>query len=424
MRVKKFFIIFIMCLLLTGCWDNVEIDRKAFVSTIAIDIGEDINKVKELKHIGSEEAFSEKPLSIIEVTYGFPDIRNLNPQKGTAEEIAITASGYSMTDTYFKAIAQSSRSLHFGHTKLLVISDRLFSYPEVLKEVFDYVERDATLNRSMMIVIVKDMAKDYVSYKPTMEENIESYISGIMSNNSKYGAIIPVTLHNYLEDVKKQDSMIPYIVLEEEKKPEGERKKKEKEKEKEDMMQEKKKKSTNEEELEAKQDLSLSGMAIIRNFGIIGYVNDVETQDIQILRGKLGAGKRVVYRDGRPIDYYIDENVSKVKVDYKDGKLFVNYNITNEGTIKGYYKGAKVSNEKDINEIKEDLNVAMKKELEKVAANLQKDIKADSLEIREHIKRYKPGLWSEIKDKWNILYENAEITVDVNNKIMNVGVVD
>ncbi|HAG42408.1 MAG TPA: hypothetical protein DCL31_02230 [Clostridium sp.] len=145
---------------------------------------------------------------------------------------------------------------------------------------------------------------------------------------------------------------------------------------------------------------------------------------MQIIRGKLGSGKKVVYRDGRPIDYYIDENVSKVKVDYKEGKLFVNYNITNEGTIKGYYKGAKLLNEKEIKEIKEDLNVAMKKELEEVATNLQKDIKADSLEIREYIKRYKPKLWSEIKDKWNILYENAEITVDVNNKIMNVGVVD
>jgi len=66
----------------------------------------------------------------------------------------------------------------------------------------------------------------------------------------------------------------------------------------------------------------------------------------------------------------------------------------------------------------------MKKELEKVAKNLQTDIKADSLEIREYIKRYKPKLWAEIKDKWSILYENAEITVDVNNKIMNVGVVD
>ncbi|GAA0121250.1 MULTISPECIES: Ger(x)C family spore germination protein [Clostridium] len=421
MRVKKFFLIFIMCLLLTGCWDNIEIDRRAFVSTIAVDIGADIKKLDELKNIDSKEAFSERPLSIIEVTYGFPDIRNLNPQKGTAEEIAITTSGYSMTDTYFKAIAQSSRALHFGHTKLLVLSDRLFDYPEVLKEVFDYIERDAILNRSMMIIVVKDVAKDYVDYKPTMEENLESYISGIMSNNSKYGAIIPVTLHNYLEDVKKQDSMLPYIVLEEEKNPEQEQKNKSKEKI--NMISENKK-TNEEEELKAKQDLALSGMAVIKNFKIIGYVNDVEIQDIQIIRGKLGSGKKVVYKYGRPIDYYIDENTSKVKIDYKNGKLFVNYNITNEGSIKGYYKGAKLLNEKNIKEIQEDLNVAMKKELEKVVKNLQRDIKSDSLEIREYIKKYKPNLWEEIKDKWNIIYENAEITVNVNNKIMNVGVVD
>ena len=60
MRVKKFFLIFIMCLLLTGCWDNIEIDRRAFVSTIAVDIGADIKKLDELKNIDSKEAFFRK----------------------------------------------------------------------------------------------------------------------------------------------------------------------------------------------------------------------------------------------------------------------------------------------------------------------------------------------------------------------------
>ncbi len=50
-----------------------------------------------------------------------------------------------MTDTYFKALAKSSRTLHFGHSKLLLLSEDLFKYPEVLQEVMDYIEREPSL---------------------------------------------------------------------------------------------------------------------------------------------------------------------------------------------------------------------------------------------------------------------------------------
>ncbi len=47
-------------LLLSGCWDKVEIDRRNFISTIAIDPGEDIAKEKELKKLNSVEPFAER----------------------------------------------------------------------------------------------------------------------------------------------------------------------------------------------------------------------------------------------------------------------------------------------------------------------------------------------------------------------------
>jgi len=134
-------------LLLTGCWDSVEIDRKAFVSTIAIDVGEDIKARSEI--INSKENTSEESIeknNTLRVTYGFPDIRNMDSKKGTASELSITVEGYSMTDTYFKALAKSSRTLHFGHSKLLLLSEDLFKYPEVLQEVMDYIEREPSLN--------------------------------------------------------------------------------------------------------------------------------------------------------------------------------------------------------------------------------------------------------------------------------------
>ena len=49
MKFKKILPVILSCVLLSGCWDKVEIDRLNFISTIAIDPGEDIGKEKELK---------------------------------------------------------------------------------------------------------------------------------------------------------------------------------------------------------------------------------------------------------------------------------------------------------------------------------------------------------------------------------------
>ena len=51
--------IILSCVLLSGCWDKVEIDRLNFISSIAIDPGQDIGKEKELKSINPKEPFAE-----------------------------------------------------------------------------------------------------------------------------------------------------------------------------------------------------------------------------------------------------------------------------------------------------------------------------------------------------------------------------
>ena len=47
MKLRRIVSLFLICILLSGCWDKVEIDRKSLISIIGIDIGEDIGKKKK-----------------------------------------------------------------------------------------------------------------------------------------------------------------------------------------------------------------------------------------------------------------------------------------------------------------------------------------------------------------------------------------
>jgi Ger(x)C family germination protein len=387
MKIRKILPALFISILLTGCWDNVEIDRKAFVSTIAIDLGKNIKDRESLKALKPTDAFSERPLDILNVTYGFPDIRNMEKDKGAAKELAVTVGGYSMTDTYFKALAESSRTLYFSHSKVLFLSDDLFKYPEVAKEVMDYIEREPSLNRTIIMAIVEGKAEDYVNFKPLMEENIQNYIVSLMGNNSKNGSMYPVSLNSYIDmSTKTSTNMLPLFKLE-----------------------------------EGNKKLVLSGMALIKDFQIAGYLNDKQVTDIQLLRGDIGSCKKVIYKNGHPVDYNIRDVETKVDMKLVDDKLVLDYKIVTEGTIKGYFTDANLFDKELIAELQNNFDESMEKELVSVAAMTKNQMKIDVLKVEEKLKKYHPKLWKTLQSRWPEALYNAEVRVNVKNYIRTVG---
>ncbi len=386
-KIIKLIPVMLISLLLTGCWDSVEIDRKAFVSTIGIDVGDDIEARSEA--INSKEDTQEDNIesnNTLKVTYGFPDIRNMNAKRGTASEISITVDGYSMTDAYFKALGKSSRSLHFGDSKLLLLSDELFKYPKVLQEIMDYIEREPSLNRTVIMAIVKGKAKNYVEIKPVTEENIENYITSLMGNNNKNGIVPPVTLTKYIDMIKSHSiSMLPVFSL------------------------------------ESENDIQLTGMGVIKDFTIKDYLSNNQMTDVEILKGDVGACRKAVNKDGHNIDYYIKNVDTDLHIIYENNKLYLNYAIGTEGTLKGYYTEAEELDGEAIAEIEQLFNESMKKDLEEIIDFTRNRLKVDILDIRSDVMRFHRGIWSEIKDNWPEILQNAEVSITVNNDIRNMG---
>lgn len=389
MKIKRIGLIFyfiVASLILTGCWDNTEIDRKAFVSTIAVDVGEDVTKIDDLKNIKPTEVYYPDDLNMLRVTYGFPDIRTMEDGKASAPIVSITVDGYSMTDSYFKAIRQSSRSLHFGHSKLILLSDELFQYSDLVKEVMDYIEREPSLNRTVLMAVVRGKARDYVKMKPLMEENIDNYILGVMGNSIQNGAIYPVTLSKYIDDVKSSEvSMIPAFSF------------------------------------KNKRELNLDGMSIIENYEITEYLNNRQVTDMQILNGKVGACRKEVYKEGHPIDYNIKGVARKVEAQYKNDKLYLTYNIETEGSIKGYYTDANLLDTDLVSQLEGYFNDTMAVELMSTINLFKDDMKLDLIDAENIIKKYHPKIWNQVKNTWPDKYYTAKIKVNVKNHIRTVG---
>jgi len=199
MKFKKALLIILCCMLLSGCWDKIEIDRNNFISTIAIDPGVDIDKEEELKSINPEEPFAERQIRKINVTYGFPDMSMIEAGKsGGAEEKYINTEAYSMEDAASEAMAKSSRSIYMGNTKLLILSSNLIEHKDTFKEVVDYLDRNPNLNRTMQVVVADGTAEEYIRFKPMTEKSTQYYISGLMENSERNSRIMDIDLNEVL----------------------------------------------------------------------------------------------------------------------------------------------------------------------------------------------------------------------------------
>lgn len=395
MKRIKIICIFLICMLLMlfscGCWDRVEIDRKGFVSVIGIDAGKDIGKEKEPKDIKPGEPFPGDILKRLKVTFGYLDISKLEAKDskggGSTQEAILTSEGYSMEDAVNSTYEKSSRSVHFGHTRLLLLSSDLFMYPKVVKEITDYIERQPQFDREMFVLITEGNTENFIKYKPFMEKNIENYIYGLMANSKRNSTILPVTLNEFLELINENgNAILPNLGFTSDKK-----------------------------------DIKLTGTSLIKNYEIKGSLNPSQTSDVEIIRGKIKGGKKAIFIKGYPAEFSIDEVKRRINVDKKDGRLNFNIYIDLEGELKEYPINGSAFSDKYLNALEQEFNKALISECKKVILLTQREYDVDPFGLNDFLKKYHPSMWKTAKGNWEKVYSDSEINVFIETKIRRIG---
>lgn len=377
-------------MIFSACWDSVDIDKRVFISTIGIDVGEDIGNTSTLKKLKKGDAFQEVEFKKLKVTYAYPNISQLTPQSGgTAETKFINVEAYSLQDAVSKATNKSSRSINFGHLKLLAINKSVMQNPDEVKEIVDYLQRQPAINRTMMVVMVDGDIQKFLNYKPDMEKNIETYLTGLMDNNSKFGSISVVNLDEFLKDLSiNGNAIIPFVAMENDKK-----------------------------------EMMLQGVGIIKDYSLKGFLTSKEYSDIEFLKGSARGGKKVVFLDGHPIDLSISSVKRKIKFSKEVDKLVFNLYLNIEGEAKGYYVGKQILDDKFIKGLEENFNQSLSTEFEDIIKITQKEDNVDIVGFRENVEKYHPFVWRQVKNNWDDEFKNSSVNVFVSTQIRRVGVV-
>lgn len=386
-RVKiYFFICIIPILLLSGCWDKVEIDERAFITALGYDKYEGKDKGNEEK---LEKESQEESLNRYVRTVTYPNV-SIIAGKGEGKPFFVysTVSG-SWADGRQQVALRDNKNYYAYHLKAIVFGEEVARDEMLFRELLDTFQRSVFLNRKVYFFVTPDKAQDVLMTDTGKNMDVGLYIEELMDKEIKPTRMSRSDLGTIVIDlIESNAALAPRII-------------------------------------KAKDELKVSGAAILKNNKMIGMLGELETRDALILKGETQKADYTIKIDDKFIAINQTSLKSKMKAyEDKEGKINVNFEIKAEGDIIQHYFNTPEEpfDEKYIDKVNKKVNELISKELEGLFKKVQKDFEADIFKVGEYLRKFEPDTWDKIKANWEEIYPKAKINVDFNINIRRVGI--
>ncbi len=377
-------ILFLVCTLLAGCWDKSEINERAFVTAVGIDI-----YVKEDDKDGEEsgEQDTDSRERYI-LTYTFPNIEAIGKQGSGDPRFVVGSVGLSPIEARWELRTRLNKVMFLQHLKALIIGEDVARNSDMLKEILDSVERNYEISRKINVLVATGEAKDIINIQSKFEEDVGMYLSGISESAGRSARFNPLTLGDLIISLhNNQNALMPSVIP-------------------------------------GKDDIKGAGSAVIKNYMLIGWLGEIENRSAMFLKDEIKSQTIVmVTYDDIVIPYLLTESSTKQKARVEDGKIKVDFIIEMEGDLTQYKLGTSESvlDDKVLKKVETKVEVHLRKQILDMVEKIQQDYKVDVINVGDYLKKFKPSIWNTVKDDWENEFSNVDIDVKIDAKIRRIG---
>jgi len=366
-NIRKFLFIFLIILIIlsmTGCWNYKEIDEVLIVTAIAIDKeGDD--------YIVTTETISAKGGETIQM-----------------ESDILSAKGETVFDAIRNTIMLSGEKLYFSHAKAVIVSEDIAK--EGIAKVIDFLHRDAELRSDLWILVSRDKtAKMILEGEDKVHDSIGFHIDEILRNQKNIPKFYAVELIDLLDALAstKYSATLPTTTLAEKK---------------EEIVPE------------------IYGTAVFRKDKLVGWLDGDETKTMLIVKDKAKDGL-IVVSDIEGSDTKVALEVinckTKIKPILKDENLTMDISTEIKagiGSIVGYEDYIK---EDGRNKLKSQAQEQIKKEVLDTISKVQENYKSDIFGFGREVYMQMPDLWKTLEDDWDNVFSDLQVNVEVDVQI-------
>lgn len=371
-KFRAFFIFLLICLVLTGCWDMREIERRLFVGGVGIDVSDKANQY--------EFSFS---IPIVREIVGSPGGGGGGGGPAVALESSISES---ITEATRDMALRFNRDLFFEHMRIIVIGED--AARQGLRQVINPFIRQTYFNRRSRIAIAEGSAKKILEVEPWVEKIGAEYLQTIYAKVEFTGEFVDGDFGDFIDQIHafSGNALVSKIAPREE-------------------------------------EVYIGGAAVIKDYKLVGWLSEEETQGVNFMLGEMRGGS-IVVDDPKTTDkatFSILRAQRKIYLVSTEPTFHFNVKIEVEGDITEVTEGRRIE-DYEIQQIQILVAEKIKEQVNKGVSKLQKDYRVDLVRLNDYLYKYHHRIWDEYKDEWEEAFETAQISVDVDVQVQNFGI--
>lgn len=387
MKPKKItIIILILSLIFTsGCWDMIEIEKRAFVSSVGIDVIENNEEGNEQKE---DSPFCEEKPKRIRVTFGLSNPTKLQ-EGGEGSGVPITVEAANLPDAMEELGMRISRVPFYGHTRLLILTDKLLKDQKLFKEIVDEFERKAIINQHLKIVALKGEPRDIEKVDTKLENLYSAYIIGIMQNSKVLSNTVSLSLHELITVLRNSegDAAIPVLEIEQ----------------------------------DNQSAYKIDKLALVNDYKFLAILDSKYIKTYKLMKESFKNGRKLINYKGIVVPFYIFTADKKIWLENDSEELKFRVKVMLEGDIEQFEFQKLLFDPKVISEVEKAIDEYTIKELNAATEYMQNEIGYDYLGFKEYTNKYHYKVFKKYEDNWEEAFKKAKIVYEVEAKIRRIG---
>ncbi|MGI8385215.1 Ger(x)C family spore germination protein [Robertmurraya sp. P23] len=366
---RKLTILFLLCILLAGCWDQHLMKNAILVQTLSYDLSE------------NDEFLLGISIPIIKEPSGGP--------QSLVKSETFSAKGLTPRESRKKIAREISGNLDTSKNKLILFGEQIAVndiYPTL-----DVIWRDPRNSLGATLGIVEGKAVDFLNIKPRDKTNISEYIQDALTSAEENTIIPNETIQTLASEMLDpgEDIILPYLKRND------------------------------------KNSAVVVGLALMNERKYAGSLPPQDSTLLLLMKNKKGKFARFTTKvndeENFKINNYISFNVQhmkrKLKVQVKNGLVSVKLNLYLKVNIEEYPKG---DVPKQIDRLNKVLSEELTNEADSVIKTLQES-NCDAFGIGRRLMAFHPNTWK-MQDKKDY-FKNIEFTTNVKVDIISHGIV-
>ena len=376
-KIATLLVLILQLLFATGCWDLLELNKRAIVVGLGFDSSPNEDKI-----LISVQIIDPSNIKTPQTAGG-----------GDGQPYWIATNESTTVFEGMRAMTHvSSRKLFFPHNQIIIFGEDLAK--KGIKDYLDLLMRDYEFRETNWIIVSEGKAQDILDTKTRVNNISAFFIRDLITGRNFSSQAMAINIKDLARKITSKSTAptASYIYLE-------------------NTGQEKR--------------LNLSRTAVFdNNMNMVGTLNNYESRGLLWVLGEVKSGIIVVESPNGKGNYSLEilKVKSKIIPEFKDGKPTITVRVKESSNL-GETSCLEDLTKPEAWELMDSLqNEAIHQEIS-IALDKAQELKADIFGFGEAFHKKYPRLWNEMEPNWQEIFSSLEVNIIVESKVGNPGVI-